>query len=55
MLNLSLFFYKIGGYMKKLILSLVASLAIVFGFIIPTTIVNAAEFISIGTGGPTGV
>ena len=41
--------------MKKLILSLVASSAIVFGFIIPTVTVNAAEFISIGTGGPTGV
>ena len=41
--------------MKKLILSLIASSAIVFGFIIPTTTVNAAEFISIGTGGPTGV
>ena len=41
--------------MKKLFLSLVASFAIVFGFIIPTTTVNAAEFISIGTGGPTGV
>jgi TRAP transporter TAXI family solute receptor len=41
--------------MKKLILSLIASSSIVFGFIIPTSTVNAAEFISIGTGGPTGV
>ncbi len=41
--------------MKKLFLSLIASFAIFFSFIIPTTTVNAAEFISIGTGGPTGV
>ena len=41
--------------MKKIIVGIVASFAIVFGFIIPTTTVNAAEFISIGTGGPTGV
>ena len=32
--------------MKKFILGLVASLAIVFGFVIPTSTVNAAEFIS---------
>jgi TRAP transporter TAXI family solute receptor len=44
-----------GGYMKKLFLSLIASFAIFFSIIIPTTVVNAAEFISIGTGGPTGV
>ena len=41
--------------MKKLFLSLIASSAIFFSFIIPTSAVNAAEFISIGTGGPTGV
>ena len=41
--------------MKKFLLSLVTSSAIVFGFIVPTTAVNATEFISIGTGGPTGV
>ena len=41
--------------MKKLFLSLIASSAIFFSFIIPTSTVNAAEFISIGTGGPTGV
>jgi len=41
--------------MKKLFLSPIASFAIFFSFIIPTTAVNAAEFISIGTGGPTGV
>ena len=41
--------------MKKFFLGLVASSAIVFGFVIPTATVNAAEFISIGTGGPTGV
>ncbi|SVB36178.1 uncharacterized protein METZ01_LOCUS189032, partial [marine metagenome] len=40
--------------MKKFILSMIASFAIFFSFILPTT-VNAAEFISIGTGGPTGV
>ncbi|SVE60191.1 uncharacterized protein METZ01_LOCUS513045, partial [marine metagenome] len=40
--------------MKKFMLSLIASSAIFFNFILPTT-VNAAEFISIGTGGPTGV
>ena len=55
MLNLLLFYIKIGGLMKKFLLSLVTSSAIVFGFIVPATAVNATEFISIGTGGPTGV
>ena len=40
--------------MKK-ILSLFASLAVVVTFSVPTVSVSAAEFISIGTGGPTGV
>ena len=40
--------------MKK-ILSLIASLAVVVTFSVPTASVSAAEFISIGTGGPTGV
>ncbi len=40
--------------MKK-ILSLISSLAVVVTFSIPTASVSAAEFISIGTGGPTGV
>ena len=41
--------------MKRIILSFIASTAIFVSFIIPTTAVSAAEFISIGTGGPTGV
>ena len=41
--------------MKKIIVSFMAITAILFGFIIPASIVSAAEFISIGTGGPTGV
>ncbi len=40
--------------MKK-ILSLISSLAVVVTFSVPTASVSAAEFISIGTGGPTGV
>ena len=39
--------------MKKIIVSFMAITAILFGFIIPASIVSAAEFISIGTGGPT--
>ena len=41
--------------MKRIILSFIASTAIFVSFVIPTTTVSAAEFISIGTGGPTGV
>ena len=41
--------------MKKIIVSFMAVTAIFFSFIIPASIVSAAEFISIGTGGPTGV
>ena len=33
--------------MKKFLLSLATSAAIVFGFIIPTSTVNAAEFIAL--------
>jgi TRAP transporter TAXI family solute receptor len=40
--------------MKKL-LSILASLAVAVTFSVPTASVSAAEFISIGTGGPTGV
>jgi len=40
--------------MKKL-LSILASLAVAITFSVPTASVSAAEFISIGTGGPTGV
>jgi TRAP transporter TAXI family solute receptor len=40
--------------MKK-ILSIIASLTAVATFSVPTSSVNAADFISIGTGGPTGV
>ena len=40
--------------MKRIILSFIASTAIFVSFIIPTIAVSAAEFISIGTGGPTG-
>mgnify|MGYP001366623895 FL=1 len=40
--------------MKK-ILSIIASLTAVATFSVPISSVNAAEFISIGTGGPTGV
>ena len=35
--------------MKKYIVSLIASIAIFLSFFIPTTAVNSAEFISIGT------
>ena len=41
--------------MKKIIVSLIASTAIFISFVIPTATISAAEFISIGTGGPTGV
>ena len=41
--------------MKKIIVSLIATTAIFFSFVIPTATISAAEFISIGTGGPTGV
>ena len=40
--------------MKKII-SLLASAVVAITFSLPTTVVSAAEFISIGTGGPTGV
>ena len=40
--------------MKKII-SLLASAVVAITFSLPTTLVSAAEFISIGTGGPTGV
>ena len=42
--------------MKKRIISYLAALAVAVGFTIPTIpTVSAADFISIGTGGPTGV
>ena len=41
--------------MKKFFVSFFATTAILFSFVVPTTTINAAEFISIGTGGPTGV
>jgi TRAP transporter TAXI family solute receptor len=41
--------------MNKKIVSLVATLGFVFSFALPASFVSAAEFISIGTGGPTGV
>ncbi len=40
--------------MKKII-SFLASAVVAITFSLPTTVVSAAEFISIGTGGPTGV
>ena len=40
--------------MKK-IFSLAASFAVLLTFSFPSSVVNAADFISIGTGGPTGV
>ena len=41
--------------MKKTLVSIFASVAVLVTFSIPTTTVVAADFISIGTGGPTGV
>ena len=41
--------------MKKILVSILASISVLFTFSLPTTTVIAADFISIGTGGPTGV
>ena len=41
--------------MNKKTISLVAAIGFVFSFALPASFVSAAEFISIGTGGPTGV
>jgi len=41
--------------MKKSTISLFAAIGFIFSFALPSSFVSAAEFISIGTGGPTGV
>ena len=41
--------------MKKIFISFFASIAVMITFVLPVNTVVAAEFISIGTGGPTGV